>query len=537
MDCRALPFRQLPHQPKLFLDYLDHFVRVKSFYAHQPTMESVLREAKALQHPRERSAAVAEILRKQNTAFGADAKVQENIDRLAQGAVAVVSGQQVGLFGGPSYSVYKALMAVQVAYELTREGVDAVPVFWMATEDHDVDEIRHTTWVEQGQSRRFELPAPADVGKPVGRIALGAQSAAVVAEAADVLEHLGSTRLAHILRDSYGQNETYGTAFGKLFARLFSDRGLILLDPLDVGLHKIAAPIYAQAIAERDSLDEALLQRGKDLEQAGFAPQVKVTAKSTLLFYRVDGARQVVTAAASGLQAGTQTWSREEFSKMVAAHPEDVSPNALLRPVVQDFLLPTAAYIAGSAEISYFAQSEVIYEKLLGRMPVMLPRAGFTLVDVKAEKLLRQYKLRVEDVWQGSQEIRRRLERGAVPKTLAMRFDREQKDIERTLAQLGKQIEKLDSTLKGSVGTAQHKIIFQLEKLRRKVGRAQDQKSALLAAHQQFLESLLYPHHGLQSRELGFLPFLARWGPGALDDLQRHCTTKKLGHHFIVQWP
>jgi uncharacterized protein YllA (UPF0747 family) len=167
----------------------------------------------------------------------------------------------------------------------------------------------------------------------------------------------------------------------------------------------------------------------------------------------------------------------------------------------------------------------------------MLPRAGFTLVDVKAEKLLRQYKLRVEDVWQGSQEIRRRLERGAVPKTLAVRFDREQKDIERTLEQLGKQIEKLDSTLKGSVGTAQRKIIFQLEKLRRKVGRAQDQKSALLAAHQQFLESLLYPHHGLQSRELGFLPFLARWGPGAFDDIQRHCTTKKLGHHFIVQWP
>jgi bacillithiol synthase len=537
MDCRALPFRQLPHQPKLFLEYLDHFARVKSFYAHEPTMKSVLREAQALRHPREHSAVVAEILRKQNAAFGADAKVQENIDRLAHGAVAVVSGQQVGLFGGPSYSVYKALMAVQVAHELTSGGIDAVPVFWMATEDHDIDEIRHATWFQQGQSRRFELTAPSDAGKPVGRIPLGAASSDVVGQAADLLEHLGSSRLAHILRDSYGPAESYGSAFGKLFARLFSDRGLILLDPLDPELHKIATPIYAQATAERDSLNEALLQRGKDLEKAGFSAQVKVTAKSTVLFYLGDGTRQVLTATNAGFQAGSKSWSREEFARIVSAEPQNISPNALLRPVVQDFLLPTVAYIAGSAEISYFAQSEVLYRKLLGRMPVMLPRAGFTLVDVKAEKLLRQYKLRVEDVWQGSQEIRSRLERGAVPKTLAARFDREQKNIERTLAQLGKQIEKLDSTLKGSVATAQRKIIFHLEKLRRKVGRAQDQKSALLTAHQQFLESLLYPHHGLQSRELGFLPFLAQWGPSSLDDLQRHCTAKKLGHHFIVQWP
>src|SRR5208282_4337983 len=171
MDCRALPFRQLPHQAKIFLEYLDHFTRVKSFYAHEPSMKSVLREAKALKFPRERAAEVAGILRKQNIAFGSDAKTQENLDRLANGAVAVVSGQQVGLFGGPSYSVYKALMAVQIAGELTREGIDAVPVFWMATEDHDVDEVRHTTWFHDGRSTRFELPAPGttggDAGKPV----------------------------------------------------------------------------------------------------------------------------------------------------------------------------------------------------------------------------------------------------------------------------------------------------------------------------------------------------------------------------------
>jgi bacillithiol synthase len=541
MDCRALPFRQLPHQPKLFLDYLDHFARVAPFYTHEPTAKSLVREAKALKFPQERASEVVAILRKQNTAFGSDARTHQNLDRLANGAVAIVSGQQVGLFGGPSYSIYKALMAVQIAEDLTREGIDAVPIFWMATEDHDLDEIRHSTWFHDGRSTRFELPAPLDAsddaGKPVGRVLLGPAGTDAVREASDVLDQLGSPLLAHILRDSYAPTETYGTAFAKLFARVLAGRGIILLDPLDAHLHRLAAPIYERAAVQRDALNESLLQRGKDLEKSGYAAQVRVTPKSTVLFYMGEGSRQVVSATAAGFQAGSRTWSREEFSKMVLTEPHNISPNALFRPVVQDYLLPTVAYIGGAAEISYFAQSEVLYRELLGRMPVMLPRAGFTLVDVKAAKLLKQYNLAVEDVWRGSQEIRRRMERGAVPKTLAAKFDREQKHIAKTLAQLGNQIEKLDKTLPGAVTTAQRKITFQLDKLRRKTGRAQDQKGAVLSTHQQFLQDLLYPHHTFQSRELNFLPFLARWGNTALDELQEHSSLKKLGHHFIMPWP
>jgi uncharacterized protein YllA (UPF0747 family) len=566
MDCRALAYHQLPHQPKLFLDYLDHFSRVQSFYIHTPTRESVWHEAGTLKFPQHRARAVSAILRKQNQQFGSDATTAASLDRLANGAVAVVSGQQVGLFGGPCYSIYKALMAIQVADDLSKQGTQAVPIFWMATEDHDVDEIRHTTWFHDGRQTRFELPVPeaADSGKPVGRIKLGPKISEIAREASDILEQQGSTLLAHILRESYTPHETYSSAFAKLFAGMFAGRGLILLDPLDSELHKVAAPIYEQVAKDRDALNDALLQRGKALETAGYAAQVKVTSKSTPLFSMGDSTaaasgsssgnsagtsaaakpssttlatRQVISATAAGFQAGNKIWTRDEFQQAVAREPEKFSPNALLRPVVQDFLLPTVAYIAGSAEISYFAQSEVLYRALLGRMPVMLPRAGFTLVDVKAAKLLKQYQLAVEDLWQGPQEIRKRLERAAVPKTLSAKFDREQKQITKTLTQLGKQIATLDRTLQGSVGTAQKKIAFQLDKLRRKVGRAHDQKKSLITAQQKFLEEQLYPHHVLQSRELGFLPFLAKWGPGALDELQRCCTLGELGHHFIIQWP
>lgn len=537
MDCRAFAFRQLPHQPKLFLAFLDEFEKVKSFYGHPPTMQAVTRESRKLDYPAERRAEVAAILVKQNAALGTGAETKCNLERLAKGAVAVVSGQQVGLFGGPPYALYKALTAIQIAEELTRSGIEAVPVFWMATEDHDLEEVRHTSWFDSGKLIRFELPDGNEAGRPVGQIPLGAEAARLAGEAAELLEREGGDLLAQYVAASYRAEETYGSAFGKLFARLFAQQGLILLDPLDAGLHKVAAPLYQHALGERDAVNEKLLQRGEELDRAGFAEQVKVTSKSTLLFYLENGARQVITGGNGQFHAGQKTWAREELVRLTHTEPEKFSPNALFRPVVQDYLLPTAACIAGPAEIAYFAQSQVVYRELLGRMPVILPRAGFTLVDAKAKKLLDRYGLTIEEVWAGSQELRRKMEGASLPKALSKDFDRDEKQISKMLDQLGKKIAKLDGTLAGTLERTRKGIEFHLEQLRQKIGRAQDQKLGVIAAHEQHLGSLLNPHKGLQERELCLLPFLARWGAGGLGELQKLCSSRKLGHHFIVQLP
>jgi bacillithiol biosynthesis cysteine-adding enzyme BshC len=348
------------------------------------------------------------------------------------------------------------------------------------------------------------------------------------------------------LKESYNRGETYGSAFAKLFARLFSQQGLILLDPLDPALHRVAAPVYRQVIEDRDALNEKLLRRGKELEAAGFSAQVKVTAKSTLLFYMgnqcgdkaqaSDGVRKAIAATGHGkFQAGEKQWASAELLKAIETTPEDFSPSALLRAVVQDYLLPTVGYIGGAAEIAYFAQSEVVYKHELGRMPVILSRPDFTLVDIKAAKLLRAYKLTVEDIWAGSQEVRRRMELASVPKDLSRDFDRNHKQVVKMLDQLHEELKKLDPTLQGAVDTARKKIDYQIDKLRRKTGRAQDAKATLLAVYENFLEQLLYPHKVLQSRELCLLPFLARWGPGGLTELQKLCGSKNLGRHCIVQ--
>jgi len=549
MDCRALPFRQLPHQSKLFIQFLDDFPSVKQFYGHPPTIQAVKKATRSLDYPRERRAEVAKILGEQNAAYGAGEATRKNLERFLKGAAAVVSGQQVGLFSGPAYAIYKAVTAIQIAHELTRAGADAVPVFWMATEDHDLDEVRSSTWFHDGKLKRFELPGNGDAGLPVGRIELGAQVQEMTDEAAGILTAAGGEFVAAIFRESYGARETYGSAFGKLFARLFAEQGLILLDPLDERLHRVAAEVLRKAVEERDGLNEALLARGKELDKAGFAAQVKVTARSTLIFgmgqsirggtqggTRV-GTRQPITAAGEKFVGGEQTWTKEELIRAVEAGPEKFSPNALLRPVLQDYLLPTAAYIAGPAEIAYFAQAEVIYKKLLGRMPVILPRAAYTILDAKAEKLLRRYGLKVEDVWRGSQEVRRKMETASVPPALGKNFDKTVKENQRMLAQLKKQIVRLDPTLGGAVETAQKKIAFQLEKLKRKAGKAQALKAGLIAAHQEYLESLLYPHKLLQSRELCFLPFLASWGMGGLKELQKLSGSAKLKEHKILRIP
>jgi len=264
---------------------------------------------------------------------------------------------------------------------------------------------------------------------------------------------------------------------------------------------------------------------------------VKVTARSTLLFTIRDGVRQPVAASNAHFKSGDVTWTREEALRLVDASPEMFSANALFRPVVQDYLLPTAAYLGGPAEIAYFAQSSVIYEHVLGRMPVILPRAGFTILDAKAEKLLQKYGLCIENLWAGPQELRRKMESVSVPPVLAENFDRDKAQMETALSELGSQIEKLDPTLAGAVSTARNKISFQLEKLRRKTGRALDQKSGLLAEHERFLENLLYPDKQLQSRELCFLPFLARWGMDGLSELQTLSGSDTLGEHRIVRIP
>jgi bacillithiol biosynthesis cysteine-adding enzyme BshC len=538
MDTACLAPNHLPHLSKLYSDFLQHFPRVRAFYAHSPSLENAAKYAREVAGPTtEPSAAqrseLVSILREQNARFGADAAVTASLDRLAAGAVAVVAGQQVGLFGGPAYTFAKTLTAACVAQQLSAQGIPAVPIFWMATEDHDIAEVSHTWWLPRGPLERLALEIdPEHAEKPVGTIPLGPGVTPLVEQACAALDGSAADDLASALRAAYRPDDTLGTSFGKLFARLLPGRGVILLDPLDPRLHRLAAPLLQRVVASAPVLNRELRARGKALEKARYHAQVKVTETSTPLFLIEGGRRVPLRLRNSAFVCGQRSYSADELRAIAEREPERVSPNALLRPVMQDALLPTAACIGGPAEIAYFAQSSVLYEQLGVPLPVILPRGAFTLVEPHVARLLRKYGLSIEDVFAGRQKVRRQMEHAYLPAGLERTFSTGARQIHAQLKKLRGPLGKLDPTLRGARDNAEKKIVYQYEKLRARAGRARDARSGVLTRHEQIITAALWPHNDLQERALNLLPFLSRHGLGLLDEIAgRACTS---GSHHVL---
>ena len=522
MESQCLSFQDLPHTTKLHSLYSEDFPRLSEFYAHPPSFEGLRAAAAQVNLDPVTRAAVVAALREQNRDFGAGDTVFRSLDRLAAGAVAIVTGQQVGLFTGPAYSIYKALTAIRAARELTARGIDAVPVFWLASEDHDLAEVNHCFWPARDSLKRLTRHEAGDAtGRRVGEIKLGDTISVVVSAAIDSLDGPEVEDVVAAIANSYAPGETFSSAFGKLMTRLLRGRGAVLIDPLDSRLQALAAPVYRRALVQNAELIQELTARNKALERAGLHAQVRVGEHGTLLFTTVDGRRTPLRAKNGGFAAGSSVFSLAQLEDALDKSPGDFSASVLLRPIVQDSLLPTAGYVAGPAEAAYYAQASVLYQRLLGRMPVILSRATFTLVEPRVARLLRRYRLDVRDILRGRQHLRARLERESIPRELARHFSTGDKNLRRYLARLRRPITRLDPTLAGALSTAQGKMLFQLNKLRGKAGRAADLRENLLDAHEQTLRDALYPHRGLQERSLCLVPFIARHGAALLDELER----------------
>lgn len=531
-DC--LRFSEIPHTTKLFSTFLEDFRRIKSWYGHAPDAAGVAAGAHEVKYDRATRREVVAVLREQNQRFGADAETTRSLDRLAAGAVAIVTGQQVGLFSGPAYSFYKALTAASWAQQLTESGTDGVPIFWLATEDHDFAEVNHCFWPSPEGLTRLELSArEEDAGKPVGEISLPADISMLVQQATENLAGEFSSEVASALREAYQPGTLFGFAFGKLMTRLLTGRGIILIDPLDARLHRLAAPVYRRAAEESEGLTRDLIARGKLLDRQGYHAQVKVTQQSTLLFVKVDGRRMPIRRRGDEFMAGPEKLTSGALLEKVERSPEEFSPNVLLRSIVQDTLLPTAAYVGGPAEIAYMAQAEVVYRRLLGRMPAILPRASFTLEEPQVARLLTKYGLEPRAVFRGRQALRARMEQQFLSKGLTAKFSKEERTLLKLLRGLGQPLGKLDKTLVGALRTAERKMLFQFLKLRGKAGRAANVRTGLLDKHERLLVEALYPNRGLQERTLSLLPFLAMHGAGLLETLEKRSGPEAHGHQLL----
>jgi bacillithiol biosynthesis cysteine-adding enzyme BshC len=533
----CLPFSEIPHTTKLFSDFLSGSPQVQPFYPRSAYFTQWFKdEASRVRYDAERRQRVASILEGQNRSWGASEKTLENIGRLRAGASAVVTGQQVGLFGGPLFSIFKALTAVKLADQATQAGSDCVPVFWLATEDHDLEEVNQVSIPgPDGSLQKLTVQAQALAGAPVGTVQFGSEIQSVVEAATGFL---GASAISDFLREAYCPDETFGGAFARLFAKLFAGWGVILLDAADDELHQIAEPVYQAAVERASELDGALLARGKALEAAGYHQQVKVTPSSTLLFTLRNGARVPVHRRVNG-QGGTdflieeERISQAELLGRISSSPQEFSPNVLLRPVIQDYLLPTLAYVGGSAEVAYFAQAAVAYDALLSRVTPIVPRLSATLEEPKPKGLLERYGLRLTDLFNGPESLRELMASRTLPKELQSAFDQAEASLEKSLAAIREGLARLDTTLVDSASNAASKMRHQLTQLRSRAARAELRQTEILGRHADLLCNSLYPNKTLQEREIAGVYFVGRYGMEFVRELYDTIHSDCLDHQVI----
>jgi bacillithiol synthase len=521
MEFQYIPAAKLPRTTPLYRAFLEDFRSLSEFYSHPPSIEGATQAAKEVRYAAETRAKVVARLRAQNEQFGSGPSAARNLDRLAAGAVAVVTGQQVSLFSGPSYTFYKALTAIRLAEELTAAGTPAVPIFWLAAEDHDFAEVNHCFWPSGEGLAEFALQSANAKGQSVGAIRLGDGISELVRRAVEQLRGPGAETVGTALRASYTADQTFSSALGRLIARLLGDKGLILLDPLDAELHRITAPVYLRALDEHAALSEQLVRRAAALTERGFHAQVKVGEQATLLFWSPDGQRLPVRSVGGKFHVGERDFSGAEIRAAIEKSPAEFSGNVLLRPVVQDTLLPTAAYIAGPAETAYYAQVSVVYAHLLGRMPAILPRASVTLVEPRVARLLEKYKLSIQDAVGGILRLRDLMEREALPRALADQFTAGEKTLQELLQGLRAPLEKLDKTLLGALETAESKMLHQFQALAQKAAKAGAFRAGVLETHGTEITTALYPEAELQERIHCLLPAIAAHGLEFLDGLAK----------------
>lgn len=543
-----IPFRKIPHHSSLFLSYLDFSPDALRFYVNSPTLENLIGGANELvgnhKFPRRE---IASILRRQNESFGSDDETMRNIQNLErEDCVAILTGQQVGLFTGPIYTVYKALTAIQIAEELKGRGICAVPVFWMETEDHDLSEAtrrtitsgNHSPCVRDYREMLFK-DSPAPPGS-VGRMPFPENIRNVVQ---DYLDHLPETawksEIRHQLEAACRPGTTFAQSFAKLLSGIFRNSGLILFDPRDQGAKSLLCGIFQNAIRDADIIRSELLKRNEELASAGFHAQVGILENSTALFYFLDDSRHALEKKGAGfsLKNHGRHFSLDELLNQAQRSPENFSPNVLLRPVIQDFLFPTVTYVGGPAEVAYFAQAEVLYKLWNRPMPIIWPRSSFTLIEPEVRVELDRLAIHFQDCFQGKQFVAEKALRGSEFSGAASSLEELKEHLDQGLSAIQPEIRAVDPTMAKALGNVRRKVQHNVNRLKSRAVRLEAAKNSTISNTLEILMNHCYPNEKLQERELGIQHFWVRHGSSVMDELRASLEIERFSHCVLCLPP
>ena len=511
---------ELLHPSALYRDFLMSPERVREFYPADFRDPAALgTRAAARAFPPDRRAAVVSILRRQAASWDLGEHSMEALARFERpDALCVVAGQQPGLFGGPLYTIYKALTAIALAKSIeAARGVPVVPIFWLASDDHDFEEVRRT-WVSDGGPEPSVLEVAASdapAGVSVARVKLGAGVEALHERLASLLppSEFRDPLLAR-LRDAYAPGRGWSDAFARFVGSLLTPMGMILFDPSDAETKRLALPIFEREAALAGESSRKAHDRGAELVARGYHAQITRSGNELNLFWHEEK-RESLRLVDGKVRAseGGPTWSPAEFAKALHDAPEKASPGVLLRPLMQDYLLPTAAYVGGPAEVAYWAQIHPLYPLFDLATPAVTPRAGATLLEPKIAKTLDRFGLEWSALAGDVEPILTETLRKLLPDDFPDRFDRERKEWDASFQRLDAVVTAFDPSLRSALSTAAGRVQHEGRELERKLMQVWKRRQEESVSQIRRAAGHLFPHGGLQERTLSVLGYLARYGP------------------------
>ena len=543
-----MDIRRFPWTSRLASDYVYGFDALQPFYAGNPADAAAWRDAiaRAQQHPRER-AQVAAILEAQQRRRGAPPDALAASASLADPrTVAVVTGQQAGLFGGPLFTLLKALTAIRLARRVrTEHGVPAVAIFWVHGEDHDWDEIKGCRVLDADSvPRETEVvrPGAADgpIAGPIARVTLDAsiEHAIVALQQALPPTEFTAAVLAS-LRAHYAPGTGMAEAFARWIEALLGDHGLIVFDGSDAAAKPLVAELFAREI-ERGDATRLAADASRRLESAGYHAQVAVTEGSRALFDLTSGREPIRPPSPSAtaeqsvlLVAGSRVESVADMAARARSAPHEFSPNVLLRPVTQDTLFPTVCYVGGPAEVAYYGQLRGVYEAFGVPMPLVMPRATATVVDANAFRFLTRYDVPLESLSAQDEATLNALLASQLPPSVESSIEEARRAIDATMTTVAGELPRVDPTLEGAARSTMSRMQDDLTRLQAKVIQAAKRKNETLRRQFTHAQALTFPGGEPQERALGLVYFLNKYGPSFVERMVEDMPAD-MGTHAVI---
>lgn len=534
----AVDIRRLPGSTRLAQDYAFRYHALADFYRGNPSdaasWSAVLSEVG--QRPRDR-AGLVRLLHAQQARRNAPPEARSAAAALATpGAVAIVTGQQAGLFGGPLYTLFKALTAIGLADEVSRRHhVPAVAVFWADVEDHDWDEVRGCSLLDPDDRLvAISVDDPPGAGErtiaslvldeSVDRALAALQHALPPTEyTADLLGHLSA---------SYHPGMSMADAFTRWLEAVLGARGLVVFDSSDAAAKPLVADVFAAEVREPGRVGRLAAAAGQALEAAGYHAQV-VPAPDALALFETAQGREPIRVAGDLLVIDGQSYSRSSLEERVRAEPERFSPNVLLRPLVQDTIFPTACYVAGPSELAYLGQLRPVYAAYGISMPLVQPRWSATLLDSNAARFLAKHELPLEQLQPGDERALNHILSAQMPAEVDMALADADRLVTSSMEAVARAVAAVDATLEGAARSTLGRMQDDVKKLNAKVIQAAKRKDETLRRQFRHAQALAFPSGAPQERVLGFVQLLNRCGPALIERLAA-TRSNEPGTHWII---